>query len=297
MFAGGIAVRKTDGKCGPTHARLPADPIVATPPPLPPSPFPMRGRRPPELQREAQRQASRARNARSGFCPGPRWEAPPPALAARRGTLCDPPGRRRLSLGQSVFVRPSAFTCLSTCGYYLPELSPRIPDQPSLPSTLPYRSCLCRTVAPCGRSSTHYRSAAPSPPLLSSFSKRTRWELGIGENTARSLAPYSNFGCHVIFAQSSATATSAARTHCTIQVQAHALSAVAQHSFSERIARGAVLDPKSPFSEHALNSELQRSFIGTYQRSRVFLNLKEILKTCVHVIFFSGVGLDSNPEE
>ena len=158
MFAGGIAVRKTDGKCGPTHARLPADPIVATPPPLPPSPFPMRGRRPPELQREAQRQASRPAT---------------PGQASVRG----PGGRPRRPRSPRAGGRSATHLWILFVSPPLPELSPPIPDQPSLPSTLPYRSCLCRTVAPCGRSSTHYRSAAPSPPLISSISNGN-WVLG-----------------------------------------------------------------------------------------------------------------------
>ena len=179
MFAGGIAVRKTDGKCDPTHARLPADPVFATPPPPAPFPLPPARSPSPEGQREAQRQASRARNARSGFCPGPRWEAPPPALAARRGTLCDPPGRRRLSLGQSVFVRPSAFTCLSTCGYYLcPPLCPSFPPRsPTNPRCLPRFLIDLAFVAPSPRAVAPPLTIAPQllPRLLFHLSR-----MGIG---------------------------------------------------------------------------------------------------------------------
>ena len=245
MFAGGIAVRKTDGKCDPTHARLPADPVFATPPPPAPFPLPHARSPSPEGQREAQRQASRPATPGQASVRGPGGRPRRPRSPRAGGRSATHPAGGVCPLASlSLFARPPSPACPPVDIICVPPFARAFPPDPR-PTLAAFHASL--SILPLShrrpvRSLLHSLSLRSSFPA--SYFIYLEWELGIGENTARSLAPYSNFGCHVIFAQSSATATSAARTHCTIQVQAHALSAVAQHSFSERIARGAVLDPK-----------------------------------------------------
>ena len=155
MFAGGIAVRKTDGKCDPTHARLPADPVFATPPPLPPSPFPMRGRRP-----------LKGREKPRDKRPGP--QRPVRLLSGAR--VGGPAARARRAQGDA--LRP-------ICGYYLcPPLCPSFPPRsPTNPRCLPRFLIDLAFVAPSPRAVAPPLTIAPQllPRLLFHLSR-----MGIG---------------------------------------------------------------------------------------------------------------------